>query len=239
MKKGQLKQFCSRGHDTFAVGKDRNGYCKQCKKEWQSSPKNQFCPKGHDTFVTGRYKNGHCVECKKEWSREYIIISQPQFCMNGHDTNICGRHKNGKCAACDKLSKQKGKERTNLHTKKRLLIDSSFRLKKRLRSRLREVLKENKKQGSAIKNLGCTIEFLKRYLEFKFHDGMTWDNWGKVWQLDHVVALWRYDLTDKEQFLNACHYTNLQPLTIEDHNKKSSEDLKDFFAHQRKLKLNV
>jgi hypothetical protein len=54
--------------------------------------------------------------------------------------------------------------------------------------------------------------------------GMTWDNWGKIWELDHIVPLWKFDLTNREQFLKADNYTNLQPLTIEDHKKKTANE---------------
>jgi hypothetical protein len=52
---------------------------------------------------------------------------------------------------------------------------------------------------------------------------MTWDNWGEVWELDHIEELHTFDLTDRDQFLEACHYTNMQPLTIPDHIKKTIE----------------
>lgn len=42
---------------------------------------------------------------------------------------------------------------------------------------------------------------------------MAWKNWGvKGWHIDHIKLLASFDLTNKEQFLQAVHYTNLQPL---------------------------
>ena len=74
-------------------------------------------------------------------------------------------------------------------------------------------LKRNQKVGSAVGDLGCSVEFLKQYLEFKFQSGMTWDNHSQFgWHIDHIIPLSSFDLTDREQFLKACHYTNLQPL---------------------------
>jgi len=49
-------------------------------------------------------------------------------------------------------------------------------------------------------------------------------NWGEVWELDHIKELHTFDLTDRDQFLKACNYMNLQPLTIEDHKKKTRGD---------------
>jgi hypothetical protein len=72
----------------------------------------------------------------------------------------------------------------------------------------------------------CSIKYFKRYIEKKFYGGMTWNNYGKYWQLDHVVSLWKFDLTNRKQFLKAVNYKNIQPLTIPDHKKKTALEVK-------------
>jgi len=88
-----------------------------------------------------------------------------------------------------------------------------FRIIRNLRGRLSQAIKHSYKSGSAIKDLGCSIPELKLHLESKFQSGMTWDNYGKYgWHIDHIKPLSSFDLTNREQVLMACHYTNLQPL---------------------------
>jgi len=99
--------------------------------------------------------------------------------------------------------------------------DIRVRLSTNLRSRLYHALRDNQKAGSAVFDLGCTITELKQYLESKFQDGMSWDNWTiNGWHIDHIIPLSRFDLTNREQFLKACHYTNLQPLWAKENLKK-------------------
>ena len=93
--------------------------------------------------------------------------------------------------------------------------DIQFRLAKVLRSRIRMALKNNQKTGSAIRDLGCSMEELMQHLKGQFQSGMSWKNYG-AWHIDHIVPLSSFDLTNKEQFKKACHFTNLQPLWAED-----------------------
>ena len=123
----------------------------------------------------------------------------------------------------DKIAQQqreyrkKHRESVNSAQKKyhnaRYSSDTCFRLSKILRKRLNSAIKNGQKSGSAVKDLGCTIPELKQYLESKFQEGMTWENWGvHGWHIDHIIPLSSFDLADRDQLLTAFHYTNLQPL---------------------------
>ena len=98
----------------------------------------------------------------------------------------------------------------------RLKTDPIFRLKHNLRCRLRDALKLSKyKLGSAVKDLGCTAQHLKLHLELFWDEGMSWSNYGNKegqWSIDHIIPLSNFDLYNREQLLQAIHYTNLQPL---------------------------
>ena len=80
----------------------------------------------------------------------------------------------------------------------------------------------NYKTGSAVKDLGCDIKEFKKYIESKWSQGMSWDNYGyNGWHIDHIIPLVNFDLTDKKQLKEACHYGNLQPLWKNDNLEKS------------------
>jgi hypothetical protein len=116
----------------------------------------------------------------------------------------------------DKIKNQKKdyKNRTKNIPKNKIL--------KTLRRRLKKALDSNQKSGNFIENLGCSINELKIYLESKFQDNMSWDNYGLYgWHIDHIRPLASFDLSDKKQILEACHYTNLQPLWAKDNLSKS------------------
>ncbi len=109
---------------------------------------------------------------------------------------------------------------------KRYKEDLNYKLAHNLRTRIGSVLKQNIKVGSAIKDLGCSIDELKLHLESKFQPGMTWDNYGNkegCWNIDHITPLSKINLTIREEFLKACNYTNLQPLWFLDNIKKGNK----------------
>lgn len=98
--------------------------------------------------------------------------------------------------------------------------DIFFKLKRNLRIRLNRALKKNWKSGSAVSDLGCSIDDFKKHLELQFQPGMTWENHGE-WHIDHIIPLSSFDLTNNEQLKIACNYENLQPLWARDNIIKS------------------
>lgn len=90
------------------------------------------------------------------------------------------------------------------------------RLAENLRSRLQTYIHH----GSAVGDLGCSVSAFRLYIENQFEDGMSWDNYGD-WHLDHVAPLNSFDLTNRQQFLEAANWLNYQPLWARDNMIKS------------------
>ena len=100
----------------------------------------------------------------------------------------------------------------------------------RLRQRLWKLL-GNRKSRKMVGLLGCSVTELARHLEILFEPGMTWENRGRVWHVDHVLPLSSFDLADPAQRAKACHFTNLQPLFAKDNLSKGSRVRREAMSH--------
>jgi len=169
----------------------------------------------------------------KEIRSRYYFTGKP--CIHGH---ISKRFTdNSTCHECHVPRQRKASlnyHHANKHKPeyraKQLKKQRSYRSKPQgriadgLRTPLRQALKSNQKTGSAIEDLGCSIDELIIHLESLWQEGMNWNNYGFYgWHIDHKIPLNSFDLTDREQFLKACHYTNLQPLWMEDNLSKQDK----------------
>jgi hypothetical protein len=153
----------------------------------------------------------------KSYSKIYRIVNQDKM------KALRKRYREGnkdKIKIYDKAYDKANRNKIN----NRYKTDIQYKLRKLLRSRLCLSLKNKCKLGSSIRDLGCTIDEFKAYLESKFQTGMTWDNHGiHGWHIDHIKPLASFDLTDKKQLLIVCHYTNLQPLWATDNLTKGNK----------------
>lgn len=234
--------FCSEcGKDSFLRPRDirKRKFPRLC---------NKCSRRGKNSY---NWKGGfpNCKKCdKKLTQRHYTFCSScvpKKGKINPNYKGICDRKcitcsnsisadSQSRCRSCnikylrgEKHPRYKGGKdylyrKNQEYQKDRLKTDVNFKLRKVLRSRLSAVLKGKVKRGSAVRDLGCSIEDLRVFLENQFQSGMTWDNHGK-WHIDHIRPLASFDLTDEQDLLKACHYTNLQPLWAKDNLQKSDK----------------
>jgi predicted RNA-binding protein YlxR (DUF448 family) len=105
----------------------------------------------------------------------------------------------------------------------KMATNATFKLSVALRVRLHRALRGNYRSGSAVRDLGCSIDELRAHLEARFQPGMSWGNWSRHgWHIDHIKPLASFDLSRREQFLVANHYTNLQPMWAADNFRKGA-----------------
>lgn len=98
-----------------------------------------------------------------------------------------------------------------------------FRIRRNLRKRANKALKGISKSAATLSLLGCSVEHLAYHLESQFRPGMTRENYGSVWEIDHIKPCAAFNLLDPEQQRICFHWTNLQPLFSEENRRKSNK----------------
>ncbi len=93
--------------------------------------------------------------------------------------------------------------------------DPNFRLIRNMRNSLYRVLRGRSKSASTMKIIGCTVEELFKHFEScsTWEPWMTRENYGRGgWDVDHIIAIAKWDDNCPLQFIACWDKSNLQPL---------------------------
>ena len=188
--------------------KDGRSPCRACYRGYQK--------KRRLTEVYKKYRaSGSYMKSQKEYHKKYDVKYRgcPKFKEHRKSKEYAEAQKKYRASEKARLKRNEynRSEKAKESHRKRYGSNVQFKLACLLRRRLLSALKRNRRVGSGVKDLGCSIEELKVYLEKQFKDGMSWENHGE-WHIDHIKPLSKHDLTKRSQVLKACHYSNLQPL---------------------------
>jgi len=194
--------------------------CKSCKK---SKSKRYY--ELNSQFIKSKvekYRNNNLEKVKdmvkkyqlknedkiKEYKTLYYIENSEYYSIKGKE-----RYLNNK-------NNTTFKEKRNNYQKERRK-NPLFRFKEGISRLIHFTLKSRgyKKRYKSEEILGCTIVDFKNYIESKFTEGMSWDNYGK-WHLDHVTPI-SY-ATDENETIKLNHYSNYQPMWMMDNLKKGN-----------------
>jgi hypothetical protein len=63
----------------------------------------------------------------------------------------------------------------------------------------------------------------KALIELRMLPGMSWQNYGSYWVIDHVVPFWMFDITDQAELKQLWHPENLFPMIWADNNHKQGD----------------
>lgn len=216
----------------------KNGRCAQCKGCRKKHRAEHALETKEYNLIYRKNNKEKIKELKTKYRKNYKekIKLQRQEHYNKNKKRENERSRSYKRNNKEKINIQKKKWRTanrdrlNKNKNERYRKDIHFKLACNLRIRINHALKNNQKSGSAIDDLGCSVKQLKQHLENQFYSHlevekvMSWDNYGlRGWHIDHIIPLDAFNLTDRKQFLKACHYTNLQPLWAEENIRKGNK----------------
>lgn len=97
---------------------------------------------------------------------------------------------------------------------KRRREDPKLRLEAAIRARvmMSMVRRNTIKTSRTFELIGCTGAELAAHIERQFKRGMSWDNYGSKWHLDHITPLSYFDMSNPDDQRRAWNWQNLRPL---------------------------
>ena len=214
---------------------------KKCTKCNQEKPFNNFTK--HPTTKDGYASR--CNLCKKEYTIEwqnknkekYKKIQQQYYLNNKEKINKRSIKYNKQHYIDNKElylerskqwvedNRERINELVNSRHKRLWVEDSMFKMKHNIRHLIYNSFKRYKnnnwvKSDKTESILGCSMDEFIEHLKAQFKPGMTIGNHGE-WEIDHIIPL--SSASTKDELVKLNHYTNLQPLWLEENRKKGGK----------------
>ena len=221
----------------FYYRKDSEKYREDCKKCFNEKRKKQG--KEWRKNNTGKIK---------EYHRKYYIENKKDIDKKNREWSKNNREKENKQKRKwreKNKDKVKGyckrwKERNGEYFKRPEFIEKErmrnrerrknpiFRLNQNLSRNINYSLKSkslSKNGRKWEKILGYTTQDLKEHLEKQFLSGITWENYGSKWHVDHIIPkdFFQFKSTDDVEFKYCWSLNNLQPLWGPENIRKSNK----------------
>jgi len=149
------------------------------------------------------------LECRKEYKKRYeaelyqakrdqILEYSKEYYQRVKDSD---QHKAKQLRSSRAFSKRKRE-------------DPKLRLESAIRARVMMSMKRRNanKDGRTFELIGCTGAELAIHIEKQFKRGMTWDNYGSAWHVDHITPLSYFDMSNPDDQRRAWNWQNLRPL---------------------------
>ena len=126
---------------------------------------------------------------------------------------------NKKCSVCSEIKSKDNFRHNRLKCKICIRDEPVEKLKRSVRGRIWYAIRS--KTMHTIEYLGCNYN---NYLQWilKYDERYDLDNRGKVWHIDHVIPLSRFDLEDEEEQLIAFNWRNTMPLSAHENLSKNA-----------------
>lgn len=124
---------------------------------------------------------------------------------------------------------EKAKEKDQRDYKKAVSTPKG-KLKRRMTCAIWRTIHDSKANRSWESLVGYTVDQLKQHIEKLFKEGMSWDNYGTVWEIDHKipVAVFNFEKPEDIDFRLCWSLKNLQPLPVSENRRKQTTIEKPF-----------
>jgi len=188
--------------------------CSKCKAK---KPASEFYESDNGLYLYAR-----CIICEREHRRSHYDPAKQKSYTDRYLS------KSGKKIRTRWRLSKSGKESIKI-SKRKAYTSIQGGLGCRMRRSVLHSLRKNKAGRHWETLVGYTVHDLKRHLESRFKNGMSWENFGK-WHIDHIVAQARFNFKKPEdkEFRRCWALSNLQPLWAKDNFSKQDRTIKEW-----------
>jgi len=204
--------------------------------QWNKIKKCSVCKQdknGMEFYPNKRKSDGlnyHCIDCNR-------IKSLNDYRKNPEKIKICSFQRYLTIKDTEEYKNQKRD-----YQRKKLKEEPLYKISRNLRCRMWHAIKNKgwDKKNKLNEYIGCSPKELFNYIEEKFNENMTWENYGSYWHLDHIVPLDSAKTIEELEKLS--HYKNLQPLESTENLKKGAhvawqKEQRDFYLEDDFLEV--
>jgi len=206
---------CSRCGREYVAGKfrilksgRRDSWCKQCHRDDSNQKRAADVEAARKKEAEYRAANREYFNAaQRKWTRnnpdKVREINQKQYARPGTKEAIVA-----------------GNSRRD---KERKATDPEYKLAQVLKRHFHQSLKKRVDREERLRLTGCSLWFLKEWLSAQFRVGMTWQNHGIVWHIDHKRPRASFNMLDPKDRHDCWHYSNLQPLFANENLRKGKK----------------
>ena len=191
--------------------------CKECRKKYNKEnkiSKRNYNQKYYQINKNNIFENNKVYRLE---NKEKIYLQRKQY------------RENNKESIKQKMISYKN--RRNELIKERRKYDIEYKITENLKTKIHNVLSKKSRPSSELL-IGCNYNILVEFLEYQFDSSMNWDNYGKIWHIDHVLPIKKFNLIDIKNQKICFNWKNLQPLLKHENQSKSDNIiLHMFFNH--------
>ena len=206
---------CNQEKDINCFNKDlsrKDGYtyrCKECTKLYTDSHKLERKLYNLKPEVILRDKI-----YKEENNEKQLLQHKQHYVLNKPKRQKYYQDNKEKIALNGKIYQQNNRDVYRTYNRKRYHQDEGHRIRMSVNVGIRKGLNNYGcvKDNPSLYYLGCSIEEYKLYLEQQFLPEMNWNNYGKIWEIDHIIPCISFNLTILDEQLKCFNYINTQPL---------------------------
>jgi hypothetical protein len=180
--------------------------CKKCNTDNELSEFNKH-PKNRDGL------DDRCKLCRKEYYKQYQLNNKEkikEISKQHRENNKEKYHQKSKQWYLD--NKEYCVQKSTQYIKDRKQVDPLFKLRHLIGILVSKSFRNKgiKKNTKTEQILGCTINEFINHLQSQFITGMSLENHGLVWEIDHITPM--SSAKTEEDIITLNHYINLRPL---------------------------